>query len=117
MQNSEQTVLHEESHLKVLRLLEQNPHLSQRELAQSLGVSVGKVNYCVKALVDKGVIKINNFRNNKNKSVYVYLLTPAGIAKRTELTVKFLQRKMHEYELLQQEIKILQAELRQEQDV
>ena len=113
MSHQEHTALYEESHLAVLRLLEQNPNLSQRELAEELGISVGKTNYCIKALVDKGLLKINNFRNNKNKMGYAYLLTPAGITKKTELTVKFLQRKVLEYEVLQKEIATLRTELAQ----
>lgn len=113
MSHQDHTALYEESHLAVLRLLEQNPNLSQRELAEALGISVGKTNYCIKALVDKGLLKINNFRNNKNKMSYAYLLTPAGIAKKTELTVKFLQRKVLEYEVLQREITALKTELAQ----
>jgi len=113
MSHQDHTALYEESHLAVLRLLEQNPNLSQRELAEALGISVGKTNYCIKALVDKGLLKINNFRNNKNKMGYAYLLTPAGIAKKTELTVKFLQRKVLEYEVLQKEIAALKTELAQ----
>ena len=113
MSHQEHTALYEESHLAVLRLLEQNPNLSQRELAEELGISVGKTNYCIKALVDKGLLKINNFRNNKNKMSYAYLLTPAGITKKTELTVKFLQRKVLEYEVLKKEIDLLEKELRE----
>lgn len=113
MSHQDHTALYEESHLAVLRLLEQNPNLSQRELAEALGISVGKTNYCIKALVDKGLLKINNFRNNKNKMGYAYLLTPAGITKKTELTVKFLQRKVLEYEVLQKEIATLRTELAQ----
>ena len=111
MSHQDHTALYEESHLAVLRLLEQNPNLSQRELAEALGISVGKTNYCIKALVDKGLLKINNFRNNKNKMSYAYLLTPAGIAKKTELTVKFLQRKVVEYETLRTEIQLLKEDL------
>ena len=107
--------LYEESHLKVLRLLESNPQLSQRELAEELGVSVGKVNYCLNALIDKGLVKIQNFKNNKNKKVYAYLLTPKGIAEKAEMTIQFLQRKMVEYELLRDEIETLQKDLKQPQ--
>ena len=114
MPRNEYNALYEESHLAVLRLLEQNPHLSQRELAEELGISVGKTNYCIKALVDKGLIKINNFRNNKNKIGYAYLLTPAGIAAKSELTLKFLQRKIQEYKILHEEIESLKDELQQE---
>ena len=114
MSHQDHTALYEESHLALLRLLEQNPSLSQRELAEALGISVGKTNDSIKALVDKGLLKINNFRNNKNKMSYAYLLTPAGIAKKTELTVRFLQRKVLEYEVLQKEIMVLKRELQKE---
>lgn len=106
--------LYEESHLKVLRLLENNPQLSQRELAEALGVSVGKVNYCLNALIDKGLVRIQNFRNNRNKRVYVYLLPSKGIAEKAEMTMQFLQRKMVEYELLRKEIESLQQDLKQQ---
>lgn len=111
MQQKPNAVVQEESHLKVLRLLEQDPNLSQRELAEVLGISVGKTNYCIKALVDKGLLKINNFRTHKHKRAYAYLLTPAGIAKKTELTMRFLHRKVQEYDALQTEIALLQADL------
>ena len=88
--------------------------MSQRELADALGVSLGKTNYCIKALAEKGLLKINNFRNNKNKSVYVYLLTPSGVSKRAELTVKFLKRKIEEYEVLKEEISQLRNEISNE---
>lgn len=101
---------HEESHLKALRLLEANPDLSQRELAQALGISLGKTNYCVRALLDKGLIKMQNFRNSDNKLGYAYLLTPAGIAAKAELTRSFLKVKTREYEILRQEIEQLMRE-------
>jgi len=107
------TALHEESHLKVLRLLEANPGLSQRDLADELGVSLGKTNYCVKALLDKGLLKIQNFRNSQNKRAYAYLLTPAGIAAKAELTTRFLKYKVTEYENLHKEIETLRRELEQ----
>lgn len=105
-------LLHEESHLKALRLLETNPDLSQRELAQALGISLGKTNYCVRALLDKGLIKVQNFRHSDNKLGYAYLLTPAGIAAKTELTRNFLKIKIREYENLKREIEQLQQESR-----
>lgn len=111
MKNSKRTAIHEENHLKVLRLLEQNPTLSQRDLAEVLGISVGKTNYCIRALVDKGLVKINNFRNHKNKLVYSYLLTPAGIIKKTDLTIRFLYKKNQEYEILKKEIELLKKEI------
>lgn len=100
----------EESHLKVLRLLEANPELTQRELADALGVSVGKTNYCVRALLDKGLLKMKNFRNSNNKLAYAYLLTPAGLLAKTEMTTEFLKRKLSEYEALKLEIEQLQRE-------
>lgn len=103
--------MQEDSHLKVLRLLQDNPQLSQRELAEALGVSVGKTNYCIRALVDKGLLKMKNFRNSQNKLAYAYLLTPAGIAAKADLTAKFLKRRLAEYEELKVEIEQLQGEV------
>ena len=100
-----------ELQFRVLRLLESNPHLSQRELSKSLGVSLGGVNYCLNALVAKGSIKIQNFRNNQNKWVYAYLLTPQGLAEKTALTGAFLKRKMQEYQELKSEIESLSFEV------
>ncbi|MBU3599666.1 MarR family EPS-associated transcriptional regulator [Polynucleobacter sp. 30F-ANTBAC] len=100
-----------ELQFRVLRLLESNPHLSQRELSKSLGVSLGGVNYCLNALIAKGSIKIQNFRNNQNKWVYAYLLTPQGLAEKTALTGAFLKRKMQEYQELKSEIDSLSREL------
>ena len=102
--------IHEDTHLKVLRLLESQPHMSQRELAQAVGVSLGKTNFCLKALLDKGLLKVQNFQNNQHKLAYAYLLTPAGMAAKTALTGRFLKRKMEEYELLKAEIDALQQE-------
>jgi EPS-associated MarR family transcriptional regulator len=100
-----------ELQFRVLRLLESNPHLSQRELSKSLGVSLGGVNYCLNALVAKGSIKIQNFRNNQNKWVYAYLLTPQGLAEKTALTGAFLKRKIQEYQELKAEIESLNREV------
>lgn len=100
----------DEVHYKALRLLEENPNMSQRELARALGVSLGKVNYCLKALIEKGFVKANNFRNQKNKTVYAYLLTPRGIEEKASMTVSFLKRKMAEFETLKREIEQLQQE-------
>jgi EPS-associated MarR family transcriptional regulator len=103
-----------ELQFRVLRLLEVNPHLTQRELSKSLGVSLGGVNYCLNALVAKGSVKIHNFKNNKNKWVYAYLLTPQGFAEKTALTGAFLKRKMLEYQSLKEEIEALSSEVGQE---
>jgi EPS-associated MarR family transcriptional regulator len=102
-----------ELQFRVLRLLETNPNLSQRELSKSLGVSLGGVNYCLNALISKGSIKIQNFKNNQNKWVYAYLLTPQGIAEKTALTGAFLKRKMQEYQHLKEEIEALNQEVSQ----
>jgi EPS-associated MarR family transcriptional regulator len=98
-----------EINVRALELLQEQPAISQRELAQELGISLGKVNYCLRALLAKGLLKAQNFKNSKNKLAYAYVLTPAGIAARAELTAEFLQVKVHEYERLQQEIVRLQA--------
>jgi EPS-associated MarR family transcriptional regulator len=105
------TSMREETYLKVMRLLQENPDLTQRELAEQLGVSVGSVNYCLKALMEKGWVKMKNFIHSKNKFGYVYVLTPTGIAERAELTSKFLARKVSEYEILKHEIEVLKAEV------
>ncbi len=103
--------LNDEAHLKLLRLLEANPRMAQRELADALGISVGKANYCVKALLEKGLIKVSNFRRSDNKLAYAYLLTPAGVSAKAALTVRFLRRKTAEYEALKQEIAALEWEV------
>ena len=101
----------EEAHFKLLRLIESRPHLTQREVARELGMSLGKVNYCVNALIEKGWIKARNFRNNKNKLSYAYLLTPHGIEQKAIITLHFLRRKMEEYEALKKEIHDLRREV------
>ena len=101
----------QEIHLKVLRHIEGNPEVTQRELAKSLGVSLGKTNYCLKALIDKGFIKARNFHNSNNKSAYLYKLTPQGIEAKARISVAFLRRKMQEYEQLRAEIEQLKNEL------
>ena len=93
-----------EAHFKLLRLIESRPHLTQRELARELGVSLGKVNYCVSALIEAGWIRANNFCNSRNKLAYVYLLTPKGIEQKAAITMHFLRRKVAEYEVLKKEI-------------
>lgn len=94
----------------LLKTLEANPSLSQRDLAKRLGISLGKVNFCLNALVAKGCLKVNNFRNSDNKLAYAYLLTPRGVEEKARMTVEFLQIKMHEYERLRTEIEELQRE-------
>lgn len=93
-----------------MRLLEENPDMTQRELAEKLGVSVGGLNYCLKALTEKGWVKMQNFANSKNKFGYVYVLTPKGISEKAKLTSAFLKRKMEEYEALKIEIENLKIQ-------
>jgi len=102
--------LKDEITYKLLKLIKTEPHLSQREIAQKMGVSLGKTNYCLKALVDKGFIKFQNFYNNKKKSAYIYFLTPKGIEEKAEVTYRFLQRKIEEYESIKVEIENLKNE-------
>ncbi len=90
---------------QTLRKLNKNPKQSQRDLAEQLGFSLGKLNYCLKALKAKGLIKMSNFKNNKNKLNYIYVLTPKGISEKTKLTVNFMKRKMKEYDELRKELK------------
>ena len=91
-------------HFEVLRKIKSNPNSSQREMASELGFSLGKLNYCLRALKNKGLIKIKNFNKNKNKLNYIYVLTPKGIAAKTKLTLNFMKRKMAEYDELKSEI-------------
>lgn len=100
-----------ETHYQLLKLLEAKPYLSQRELARELGISLGKINYCLGALVEKGWIKARNFRNSRNKLGYAYLLTPRGIEQKAVITVDFLRRKISEYEALKKEITQLRREV------
>lgn len=93
-----------QDHFEVLRKIKSNPNSSQRELAHELGFSLGKLNYCLKALKNKGLIKIKNFKKNPNKFGYVYILTPKGISIKTKLTLNFMKRKMQEYDELKSEI-------------
>lgn len=100
----------EDLHFRVLKILQDKPDTSQRDLAAQLGISHGKMNYCMNALMEKGLVKLSNFQNSQHKFKYAYLLTPAGIAAKAALTGRFLKRKMAEYEALKAEIESLQAE-------
>lgn len=100
----------EDVRFRVLRMLENHPEYSQRDIADALGVSLGGINFCLKALIDKGHVKVANFRQSDNKLRYAYVLTPNGIAERTLLTGRFLQRKMKEYEAIKAEIDMLMEE-------
>ena len=94
----------DQDHFDVLRRIQKSPESSQRELAEKLGFSLGKLNYCLKALQVKGLVKINNFKKSKNKIGYIYVLTPKGISAKTRLTLNFMKRKMKEYDELKNEI-------------
>ena len=97
-------------HLDLLRKLELNPEYTQRELSREMGVSLGKINYCMKKLTEKGLVKLTNFSHNPNKLGYMYLLTPKGIEEKSKLTFSFLKRKIIEYEILKKEINELKLE-------
>ena len=101
-----------QNEFQILKSLERDSRPTQRQLSNDLGVSLGKVNYCLKSLIDKGFIKVNNFRNNKNKIQYSYLLTPKGIEEKAKLTLDFIRIKTQEYDTLKQEIEILKQEVK-----
>ncbi|MBU2999834.1 MarR family EPS-associated transcriptional regulator [Roseovarius nubinhibens] len=103
--------LQEDMHFRILRLLQENPEMSQRDLAKAVGVSVGRMNYVLSALVDKGLVKFGNFTAAKDKRRYAYVLTPTGLARKSALTRAFLARKVAEYEALKQEIEALSSEM------
>jgi EPS-associated MarR family transcriptional regulator len=107
-------VLPDPHHYKLLKLIEANPAIQQREMAKAMGVSLGKANYCLKALVQKGLVKMDNFRRNDNKLGYIYLLTPSGIETKARLTVSFLKHKVAEYEAIRNEIEELRREAERE---
>jgi EPS-associated MarR family transcriptional regulator len=110
---TEQQRLQEEAHLKVMRLLSDEPELSQRELAERLGISVGKTNFLLKGLIEKGLIKVHNFRNSQNRLGYLYQLTPSGLEHKAQITLRYLKRRMAEYEALEKELQQLEGELGQ----
>jgi len=104
--------LSSELRYQLLKTLEGNPDASQRDLAQTLGVSLGKVNYCLQALVRKGLIKARNFKNSRNKLAYMYFLTPAGVEEKSRVTFQFLRQRLAEVEQLQEEIEAMRSETR-----
>ncbi|MEX1214246.1 MarR family EPS-associated transcriptional regulator [Saccharospirillum sp.] len=104
-------MLSDELRYQLLRTLERNPEMTQRQMARELGLSLGKVNYCLKALLDKGWIKAGNFKKNPNKIGYAYILTPGGIEEKANATVRFLKRKLEEHEKVQREIEQLRSEV------
>ncbi|MEN9762300.1 MAG: hypothetical protein RI906_2126 [Pseudomonadota bacterium] len=108
---SRQAKIQEDTYFRVMRILQDNPDLTQRELAEKLGVSLGGLNYCLKALIEKGLVKMKNFTHAKNKFGYVYVLTPSGMAEKAAITHRFLRRKMEEFDALKAEIEALRTEL------
>jgi len=109
LNNREKT--QEEARFKILRLLHDNPELTQRQLGERVGISLGAVNYCLRALIERGLVKAGSFSRNPNKLGYAYVLTPVGIAEKTVLTGRFLKRKINEYNALGTEIDDLSREL------
>jgi EPS-associated MarR family transcriptional regulator len=107
---SKRSKLREDAHFRVLRLLQENPEMSQRELAEAIGVSVGVMNYLLNALIERGLVKLGNFSAAEDNRRYAYLLTPKGIARKAVLARAFLVRKMAEYEALREEIEALKSE-------
>ena len=103
-------MLTDETRYRILKLLEADPHASQRRIADELGISLGRVNFCLQALIQKGLVKANNFRNSSNKRAYLYLLTPRGIEAKAVVTAQFLKIKLEEYESLKREVEELQRE-------
>jgi len=109
--NTKSKTQHPDTHFKVMDLIHKNPDISQRELAKQAGISLGSMHYCLRALAQKGWVKAGNFKNNPDKSVYLYLLTPEGIAQKSKLAMDFLRRKRQEYDALKREIDQLSEEL------
>lgn len=103
-------MLTDEYRYRILKILEADPQASQRRIADQLGISLGRVNYCLQALIRKGLVKADNFRNSTNKRAYLYLLTPRGIEEKTRVTARFLRVKLDEYEILKHELEELQRE-------
>ena len=108
---SKRTKLQEDTHFRVLRLLQENPEMSQRELAAAVGVSVGGMHYVLNALIEKGLVKLGNFTAAEDKRRYAYVLTPKGIKEKSIIAARFLKRKLAEYEALKEEIETLKCEL------
>lgn len=107
------TMLSDEYRYKILKRLSDEPEISQRMLAKELGISLGRVNYCLQALIEKGMVKVNNFRNHQNKKAYMYFLTPHGMEEKSRITIQFLKAKSAEYEALKQELEALRHEAAQ----
>ena len=112
--NNKTKIQHPDTHYRVMNRIHKHPNSSQRELAKQVGISLGSMHYCLKALAQKGLLKAGNFKNNPDKSVYLYLLTPEGIKQKSNLAINFLKRKRQEYNQLKHEIDSLSEELHDE---
>lgn len=110
-------MLNEALRYKILKRLQDNPNISQRDLAKSLNISVGKVNYCLKGLMEMGWVKAHNFKNHKNKLAYAYILTPSGIEEKSKVTMQFLKSRVKQYEELEREIDMLRKEIHSKNNV
>jgi EPS-associated MarR family transcriptional regulator len=108
----EKSIMNDETHYRLLKLIETNPAMSQRDLADAMGVSLGKINYCMRAVIARGLVKVKNFTANPNKRAYAYYLTPKGMEEKTRVTTRFLASKMREYEELKREIARLKNEVK-----
>jgi len=106
-------MLTDEFRAKILKKLQEDPQISQRDLARELGISLGRANHCLRALMDKGLIKANNFKNNRNKKAYMYYLTPRGMTEKARATARFLEVKVAEYEALQREIDHIRRDMQE----
>lgn len=104
--------LPEDTSYRLMKLIEANPEVSQRQLAREMGISLGKANYCLNGLIEKGLVKVKNFRNSRNKLAYAYLLTPKGVREKARVTARYLERRLAEFEQIRREIEQLQAELK-----
>lgn len=114
MKNQYKTKLEIKESLMLMRAIDANPQITQRELSTHLGLSLGKINFLVRAMFEKGFLKADNFKNSKNKIAYLYYLTPRGLEEKTKITYRYMKRKMAEYEKLQEEIRQLQKEVNNE---
>ena len=110
MQNQKKSQLETEESLMLMRVIDENPQVTQRELSANLGLSLGKINFLLKSMIEKGFIKVDNFKKSNNKIAYLYLLTPHGLEEKTKITYRFLKRKLAEYEKLENEIRQLRKE-------
>ncbi len=107
----QKTHMESEEVLRILQALKNNPELTQRDLARMVGISLGKVNFILKSLIHKGLVKAHNFKNSSNKKAYLYMLTPSGIEEKSKITYRFLKRKLQEYEQLEEQIRLLKEEI------